>query len=139
MGNQLLSDPENISTMKFLLAVALFATLACALAEPEPEAYRGYYGGYRGYGGYYGGYRGYYRGKRSADAEPKADADAWGYYGYPYAYGYGYYGHPYRYFGKRSADAEPEAEAAPWGGYYRGYCGYARPYYGYGYYRGKVR
>merc|ERR1712061_427020 len=39
-------------------------------------------------------------GKRSADAEPEAEADAdalYGYYGYPY--------------GKRSADAEPEAEA----------------------------
>merc|ERR1711878_203063 len=53
-------------------------------------------------------------GKRSADAEPEADADAYygvygyglgyrGYYGYPYGYGrrYGYY------YGKRSADAEP--------------------------------
>merc|ERR1711879_250236 len=48
---------------------------------------------------------GYY-GKRSADAEPEADA----YYGY-YRYGgyRGYYGYPYRYgyYGKRSADAEP--------------------------------
>merc|ERR1711919_9792 len=106
------SDPENISTMKFLLAVALFATLACALAEPEPEAYRGYYG-YRGYG-----YRGYYRGKRSADAEPEAEAtavaapeaeaEAEPYYGYRGYYG-GYYGRPYgyygyRHFGKRSAE-----------------------------------
>merc|ERR1719225_2086285 len=58
------------------------------------------------------GYHGYphfgYYGKRSADAEPEADA----YYGY-YRYGgyRGYYGHPYayghRYYGKRSADAEP--------------------------------
>merc|ERR1739842_72877 len=103
-------------------------------AEPEAEAdaeaaaayYGGYYGrgygygygyglGHRGYyGGYYGhpyGYRaygyGHYLGKRSADAEPEADAEAgvalyghaFGYpyglraYGaYPYAYG-GYYGH----------------------------------------------
>merc|ERR1711879_1066207 len=47
---------------------------------------------------------GYY-GKRSADAEPEADA-YYGYYGYPYGYGYVY---PYRYgyYGKRSADAEP--------------------------------
>merc|ERR1712200_241891 len=108
------SDPENISTMKFLLAVALFATLACALAEPEPEAYRGYYG-YRGYG-----YRGYgYFGKRSADAEPEAEAEAEPYYGYGYR---GYYGRPYgyRHFGKRSAEAEPE----PYYGYgYRGYYG----------------
>merc|ERR1712241_1176773 len=93
------SDPENISTMKFLLAVALFATLACALAEPEPEAYRGYYG-YRGYGyrGY--GYRGYYRGKRPADAEAEAEAEPYSGYGYGYR---GYYGRPYgygyRYFG----------------------------------------
>merc|ERR1711874_307871 len=61
--------------------------------------------------GYYGlGHFGYY-GKRSADAEPEADADAYyGYYGYGYR-GYrgyrGYYGHPYGYYGKRSADAEP--------------------------------
>merc|ERR1712045_699298 len=51
---------------------------------------------------------GYY-GKRSADAEPEADA-YYGYYGYGYR-GYrgyrGYYGYPYRYYGKRSADAEP--------------------------------
>merc|ERR1719191_1669233 len=60
------------------------------------------------YYGYYG--YGYY-GKRSADAEPEADADAYyGYYGYPYgyrAYGYGY-GYPYRYYGKRSAEADPQ-------------------------------
>merc|ERR1712001_700727 len=59
--------------------------------------------------GYHGlGHFGYY-GKRSADAEPEADA-YYGYYGYG-GYGYrgyrGYFGHPYRYYGKRSADAEP--------------------------------
>merc|ERR1711990_1174368 len=60
------------------------------------------------------GYHGFgYYGKRSADAEPEADADAYyGYYGYGgYRYGgyRGYYGYPYRYgyYGKRSADAEP--------------------------------
>merc|ERR1712024_421702 len=56
----------------------------------------------------YGGF-GYY-GKRSADAEPEADADAYyGYYGYGYRGYRGYYGHGYRhgYYGKRSADAEP--------------------------------
>merc|ERR1719507_12390 len=62
------------------------------------------------------GYHGYphlgYYGKRSADAEPEADA-YYGYYGYGGYGGYrGYYGHPYRYggyryYGKRSADAEP--------------------------------
>merc|ERR1719239_1497638 len=62
--------------------------------------------GYHGLG-YHG--LGYTYGKRSADAEPEADA-YYGYYGYG---GYrGYYGHPYRYggyryYGKRSADAEP--------------------------------
>merc|ERR1719334_1890601 len=68
--------------------------------------------GYRSYG--YPAY-GYY-GKRSADAEPEADA----YYGYGLGYstlGYGYrsygYGYPsaYGYYGKRSADAEPKADA----------------------------
>merc|ERR1711971_727548 len=62
--------------------------------------------GYHGLG-YHG--LGYTYGKRSAEAEPEADA-YYGYYGYG---GYrGYYGHPYRYggyryYGKRSADAEP--------------------------------
>merc|ERR1712241_966566 len=58
--------------------------------------------------GYHGlGHFGYY-GKRSADAEPEADADAYyGYYGYGYRGYRGYYGHPYAYYGKRSADAEP--------------------------------
>merc|ERR1711992_469916 len=59
--------------------------------------------------GYHGlGHFGYY-GKRSADAEPEADADAYyGYYGYGYRGYNGYpYGHGYRYYGKRSADAEP--------------------------------
>merc|ERR1711974_13727 len=64
--------------------------------------------------GYYGHPRLGYYGKRSADAEPEADADAYyGYYGYGLGYrGYrGYYGYPYGYrdgyYGKRSADAEP--------------------------------
>merc|ERR1711874_245989 len=68
------------------------------------------------------------RGKRSADAEPTAEADAYygyggyGRYGYG-GYGYGGYGH---YLGKRSADAEAE----PHYGYY-GYP-YAYGYYPYG-------
>merc|ERR1719479_626146 len=64
--------------------------------------------------GYYGHPHFGYYGKRSADAEPEADADAYyGYYGYGLGYrGYrGYYGYPYGYrygyYGKRSADAEP--------------------------------
>merc|ERR1711973_682862 len=90
-----------------------------------PYAYAGY--GYPyAYGAYpyaYSSYR--YLGKRSADSEPEAKADAEAdsyllYSGYPYAYaGYGYpyaYGaYPYayssyHYLGKRSAEAEPEAE-----------------------------
>ena len=93
--------------------------------------YASVYGGYRTYGAYPGYSYGYY-GKRSADAEPEAAADAeadpallYGAYGYglPYssvyrsygAYPYGYrtYGaYPYAYYGKRSADAEPEADPA---------------------------
>merc|ERR1712038_378249 len=71
------------------------------------------------------------RGKRSADAEPEAEADAYygyggygrygyGGYGYGRGYGYGGYGH---YLGKRSADAEAEPHL--------GYYGYP---YAYGYY-----
>merc|ERR1719242_534155 len=92
--------------------------------------------GYAGLGHYgYAGYPYAYYGKRSADAEPKADADAYlygaygygGYHGLGYA-GYGYAGYPYAYYGKRSADAEPKADADALYGYY----GYARPYaYGY--------
>merc|ERR1712179_764847 len=127
---------------------AVLALAAVAFAEPEADAkadpallygaygyglpYAGVYGGYRTYGAYgaYAGGYGYY-GKRSADAEPEAAADAeadpallYGAYGYglPYssvyrsygAYPYGYrtYGaYPYAY-GKRSADAEPEADPA---------------------------
>merc|ERR1712098_398643 len=80
--------------MKFI-AVACLA--AVAFAEPEAKAdadaallygaygYGGYGLGYAGYGlgyagyGYpygYSGYYGHYLGKRSADAEPEAKADA---------------------------------------------------------------
>merc|ERR1712083_936258 len=120
-------------TMKVLFFVALAIAAVCAEPEAEPKAdaepeadadaaawyYGGYYGhpGYYGYGyglgyrGYYSGYYGYpytyghYLGKRSADAEPEAKADA---EAEPWYYGYGgYYGYPYR-----------------------SYYGYARPYYG---------
>merc|ERR1719411_810161 len=97
--------------MKLLIAFAI-ALFGVVSAEPG----YGYYG--RGYG--YGGYRGYY-GKRSADAEPEAEADAeptaaaepgYGYYGHGYGHGYYGYARPYAYghrgyYGKRSADAEP--------------------------------
>merc|ERR1712184_193967 len=138
--------PRQSDNMKFFAVLALAAV---AFAEPEADAkadpavlygaygtglpYASVYGGYRTYGGY-GAYPysyGYY-GKRSADAEPEAAADAeadpallYGAYGYglPYssvyrsygAYPYGYrtYGaYPYGYYGKRSADAEPEADPA---------------------------
>merc|ERR1711936_1111316 len=135
--------PRQSDNMKFFAVLALAAV---AFAEPEADAnadpavlygaygyglpYASVYGGYRTYGAYPGYSFGYY-GKRSADAEPEAAADAeadpallYGAYGYglPYsgvyrsygAYPYGYrtYGaYPYAY-GKRSADAEPEADPA---------------------------
>ena len=84
--------------------------------------------------GYQEGYR-YNYGKRSAEAEPEAEADAW-YQPYGYSnWGYNYPMHynnwnmynwnrpsytQYRtFYHKRSADAEPEAEADAW----------YRPYY----------
>merc|ERR1712241_724512 len=120
------SDPENISTMKFLLAVVtLFTALTCVLAEPEPQLNyfyksRAAVNGALGYPRAYGGYGGYS-----------------GYDGHPYGYGYRYHS-----FGKRSADAEPEAQTNyfytprrgtvgyPGYGYYSGYGGYNRGYYG---------
>merc|ERR1719445_60704 len=74
--------------MKSVAVVAL-CMFAAAVAEPEASADAGYHYGHYGYGlrpyayGYYGhpyAY-GHHYGKRSADAEPAADADA--YYGYP--------------------------------------------------------
>jgi hypothetical protein len=115
------------------------------LFKNEPNVGHGY--STLGYGRGYGlGYSRYGYGKRSADAEPEADAlyGAYGYGGYglghrTYSLGYGHgvghgystlgYGHGYelgysRYgYGKRSADAEPEADAdALYGAY--GYGGY---------------
>merc|ERR1711923_395221 len=88
-------------------------------------------------------YAAHYYGKRSADAEPEADADAYyGYYGYglrPYGYrAYGYdYGYPYRYgyYGKRSADAEAEADPAVFYNAY-GYGAFGAYPYGLGAYAG---
>merc|ERR1712241_106156 len=83
------SDPENISTMKFLLAVVtLFAALTCVLAYPQPEG--------------------------GAVAEP--EADAWhAYYGYPSTYGYnGYYGYPYGYYGRFSGYGRGKRSAQYW-------------------------
>merc|ERR1711955_183414 len=149
--------------MKFIAAACADAALLYGAygyggyAAPYSLGYSGL-AGYTGYGGYaYGAYPytygAHYLGKRSADAEPeaKADADAallYGAYGYatspyyggyslgyaasPYYGGYAYGAYPYtygaRYLGKRSADAEPEADADAallYGSY-----GYASPIYG---------
>merc|ERR1712119_256185 len=92
-------------TMKFALVVCFAALVACEPeAKPEAEAdpallystygYGAYpyaYGAYGAYGyahAYPYAHHGLYYGKRSAEAEPKADADAY-YYG---AYGLGYHG-----------------------------------------------
>merc|ERR1712088_807360 len=94
-------------TMKLLLLTALAAV---ALAEPEAEAR--YYGDNPGFSGYghqqnWPSARTYgfsstcwgCRGKRSAEAEPEAEADAEPrYYGYgSYGYNFGSYGYPYGY------------------------------------------
>merc|ERR1712098_725204 len=116
--------------MKFIAAACL---VAAAFAEPEARAdadpallYGAY--GYAGYGGYPYTLGAHYIGKRSADAEPKADPALLygGYAGYPYAYGA-------HYLGKRSADAEPKADPALLYGAY-GYAGYAGYPYTYGAY-----
>merc|ERR1711892_209599 len=126
MGILHLTLVEEGSKMKFIAAACL---VAAAFAEPEAKAdadaavlygaygYGGHaspyalgYRGYAGYAGYAGVYGGRYLGKRSADAEPEADVNA--YYG---AYGYSAYGaSPYAYSG------------------YRGYSGY-RAHAGYPY------
>merc|ERR1712142_44702 len=130
MGILNLSLVEERSKMKFFVAACL---VAAAFAEPEAKAdadaallygaygYAGYSGypyavGYSGYAGYpypygaaygaypytYGAY-GHYLGKRSADAEPEADAallyGAYGYAGYPYAGVRAYGAYPYAAYG----------------------------------------
>merc|ERR1712045_512744 len=81
-------------------------TVYYGYARPYAYGYRSY--GYPAYG---------YYGKRSADAEPEADA-LYGVYGYsayrPYAYSaYRPYAYTTRWgYGKRSADAEAEADPA---------------------------
>merc|ERR1719305_2092817 len=101
-----------------------------AYAAPAYSGYSAYaapaYTGYSGYGNLYGaGYGARYLGKRSADAEPEADA----YYG---NLGYGYAGLN-NYAAVRSYAAAPAAD-----GYSAGYAapaytaGYATGYSGYG-------
>merc|ERR1712124_122596 len=122
MGILSLSLVEEGSKMKFFAAACL---VAAVFAEPEAKAdaeagllygaygysglgYAGYHGlGYAGYAGYpYAhcaypyAYGTHYVGKRSADAEPEANADAaylYGAYGYAGYHGLGYAG--YRYAG----------------------------------------
>merc|ERR1712076_343620 len=87
------------TTMKLFVFACLVA-MALADAEPKADAdpYYGYYRlGYHGLG---------YYGKRSAEAEPTAAADAdveadpyYGYYGHGYGYGLGYHGLGYRAYG----------------------------------------
>merc|ERR1711936_276853 len=78
-------------------------------AEPEPHLY-GQYAWPSVSGPYYTSTCYGCRGKRSADAEPEADAHlGYGYAGYGYGlpgYSYASFGTPYHYLGKRSADAD---------------------------------
>merc|ERR1711981_1324113 len=118
-------ETKSQPNMKVLLFVALAIAAVVAEPEAEADAdaayYYGNYFGNRGFYGYgrrtwnnygyglggyrYGGYNnypstygGYYRhfGKRSADAEPEAEADAAvlysNHYGYPGVYGQRFYG-----------------------------------------------
>merc|ERR1712106_557313 len=159
MGILHLTLVEEGSKMKFIAAACL---IAATFAEPEANAeadaallYGAYgYGGqaspyalgYRGYAGYasaYGAYPyaraygGHYIGKRSADAEPEAKADAaliYGAYGYaghaasPYTYGHAAYaGYPYAAGYAGAYGASPYAHSG-----YRGYSGY-RAHAGYPY------
>merc|ERR1711899_96149 len=177
------------STMKFFVVAS--ALVAACMAEADPAVVYAGYGypyayGFHSFGGKSApcvnaanvpvpcagaplAYAGYpyapvAYGKRSADAEPEADAAYFG-YGYPYAYagvpfgsstglgpitqvldpatqgyvpyyGYGHYAYGH-YYGKRSADADAEADPALFYGAY-GYpygLGYNLGYAGYaGYY-----
>merc|ERR1712001_61862 len=113
MGVQL--DPLACKLIKMMksVAVAALCFFAAVAAEAEADAEAHY--------GYFGHHFGHYYGKRSADAEPAADAHlGLGYYGYPLVaaaapvvstvhggplHGVSYGG--YHLIGKRSADAEP--------------------------------
>merc|ERR1711910_319353 len=123
---------------KYTMKVFMIAALCIAAVSADPWGYFGYGYGHPGLlknphlswpGVVAPGFESTCfgcRGKRSADAEPTAEADAYygyGGYGCGRGYGYGGYGH---YLGKRSADAEAE----PHYGYY-GYP-YAYGYYPYG-------
>merc|ERR1712021_109429 len=141
MGILHLTLVEEGSKMKLITAACL---IAATFAEPEANAeadaallYGAYgYGGhaspyalgYRGYAGAYGAYPyataygAHYIGKRSADAEPEAKADAaliYGAYGCaghaasPYSYGHSAYGaSPYAYSGYRAHAGYPYSYGA---------------------------
>merc|ERR1712013_644412 len=97
-----LAESSSLQTIKMMKSIAVVALcmFAAVAGEAEASADAGYHYGHYGYGhalgyahhGYYGypyahhyghpyAHHGYYYGKRSADAEPAADA-AYGYYGY---------------------------------------------------------
>merc|ERR1711989_296742 len=147
MGILRLALGEGTTNMKLFVFACLLA-MAPADAEPKADAdpYYGYYGhgyhglGYRAYGyglGHYGyghglGYYGGYYGKRSADAEPtavaeaKADADPYyGYYGHAYGYGLGHaYGYGLGHYGYAGLGYRAY-------GYGLGHYGYGHGLYGY--------
>merc|ERR1711913_143766 len=104
-----LAESSSLQTLKMMKSIAVVALCMFAAVAGEAEAsadagvlYDHYgYGHHLGYGhhGYHGygypyRYHGYHYGKRSADAEPTADA-AYAHYGY----GHGYYGHGYAHHG----------------------------------------
>merc|ERR1712026_474863 len=108
--NTTVGSNPSLKMMSKLLVVACAAVAVSAEADPGVLVAPALYNACPNWPGVstpysqstcYGCRPGYFYGKRSADAEPEAEAGA--YYGYPYRYGH--------YYGKRSADAEPEADA----------------------------
>merc|ERR1712179_530300 len=109
-----LAESSSLQTLKMMKSIAVVALCMFTTAAGEAEASAdagvlyGHYGyghhlgyghhGYHGYGHPYR-YHGYHYGKRSADAEPEAAADAYyGHHGYGHL-GYGHHGYAHAYFG----------------------------------------
>merc|ERR1711915_256077 len=126
------------SSSSMIKSLVFLPILALAFAEPEPKPEADpwlYYSHYAPAPLHYYPYHvgGYYYGKRSAEAEPAAEAKADPYYLY-HGY-YPYHGLSYYhgavggyYYGKRSAEAEPAAEAKADPFYlYHGYYPYYAP------------